>query len=148
MRDRAKVAPRAHDPARPGSGRIRSGAMAPRVTGLAHVQVAAPAGCEAAARRFYGELLGLLEVPKPPGVAASGGVWFAVGGQELHVGVDPAFLPARKAHPGLTVADGQLDALAAALGAAGHAVSWDDRIPERRRFYATDPWGNRVELTA
>ena len=30
-----------------------------------HVQVAAPPGCEAAARAFYGGLLGLEEIPKP-----------------------------------------------------------------------------------
>ena len=30
-----------------------------------------------------------------------GGVWFRVGAQQLHVGVEPGFAPARKAHPGL-----------------------------------------------
>ena len=30
-----------------------------------HVQMAAPPGCEAAARAFYGDVLGLTEVPKP-----------------------------------------------------------------------------------
>jgi hypothetical protein len=37
------------------------------VIGLDHVQVAAPQGCEAEARCFYGELLGLVEVEKPEG---------------------------------------------------------------------------------
>src|SRR6267154_619257 len=35
------------------------------VTGIDHVQVAAPPGCEAEARAFYGELLGLEELAKP-----------------------------------------------------------------------------------
>ena len=39
-----------------------------------------------------------------------------------------------------------LDALAGALTTAGAAVEWDDRIPGRRRFFTSDPWGNRVEL--
>src|SRR5215470_16363758 len=51
------------------------------VTGIDHVQVAAPPGCEEAARAFYGELLGLDELPKPAELADRGGVWFASGDQ-------------------------------------------------------------------
>jgi hypothetical protein len=25
-------------------------------------------------------------------------------------------------------------------------VQWDDAIPDTRRFYTADPWGNRIEL--
>jgi catechol 2,3-dioxygenase-like lactoylglutathione lyase family enzyme len=122
--------------------------MAPIVEGIDHVQVTAPSGCEPAARRFYGELLGLPEVPKPAPMAATGGAWFAIGtaGQQLHVGVERSFQPARKAHPALRVSD--LDALAARLSAAGVPVEWDDRYPGVRRFYAADPFGNRLELLA
>ena len=70
---------------------------------LDHVQVAAPAGGEGAARAFYGELLGLPELPKPERLRARGGVWFAVGDQQLHVGIEEPFAPARKAHPALAV---------------------------------------------
>jgi hypothetical protein len=35
------------------------------VLGIDHVQVAAPPGSEGQARRFYGDLLGLPELPKP-----------------------------------------------------------------------------------
>ena len=79
--------------------------MAKGAVGLDHVQVAAPAGCEEEARRFYGGLLGLDEVAKPASLAAAGGVWFACGAQELHVGVAEDFAPAAKAHPGLRVTD-------------------------------------------
>ena len=119
--------------------------------GVDHVQVAAPAGCEAAARRFYGELLGLEELAKPALLAARGGVWFAVGAQELHVGVDTPFSPARKAHPGLLVSSSAtLHALATRLEAAGVGVTWADpaEIPGRERFHCEDPFGNRVELLA
>jgi catechol 2,3-dioxygenase-like lactoylglutathione lyase family enzyme len=119
------------------------------VDGLDHVQVAAPPGCEREARSFYGELLGLRELSKPEGLRGGGGVWFAAGAQELHVGVAEDFAPARKAHPGLRVdSDAALDALAGALTTAGAAVEWDDRIPGRRRFFTSDPWGNRIELLA
>jgi len=115
---------------------------------LDHVQVAAPPGCEAAARAFYGGLLGLPEVEKPEPMRASGGVWFALGGQQLHVGVEEPFAPAAKAHPGLSVGEPQLEVLAARLRAAGAPVTWDDRLPGVRRFYTADPFGNRLELKA
>jgi catechol 2,3-dioxygenase-like lactoylglutathione lyase family enzyme len=117
------------------------------VDGLDHVQVAAPPGCEREARRFYGSLLGLPEIEKPDGVRASGGAWFAAGAQELHVGVAEDFEPAGKAHPGLRVGgEGELERLAGALAEAGAEVRWDDRIEGVRRFYTSDPWGNRLEL--
>jgi hypothetical protein len=74
------------------------------ITGLDHVQVAAPPGCEAEARRFYGELLGLEEIAKPEPLRAAGGAWFSLGAQQLHVGVAEPFTAAAKAHPALAVA--------------------------------------------
>ena len=116
------------------------------ITGLDHVQVAAPPGSEAEARAFYGALLGLSEVRKPPELAARGGVWFACGPQQLHVGVTPDFAPATKAHPAFAV-DG-LDQLAARLVSSGAEVRWDTDLPGVARFYVADPWGNRLELLA
>jgi catechol 2,3-dioxygenase-like lactoylglutathione lyase family enzyme len=116
------------------------------LTAIDHVQLAAPAGCEQAARAFFGGLLGLRELPKPDALAARGGVWFAVGAeQQLHIGVAAEHVPARKAHPAFRVSEG-LDALAQRLTAAGHPVRWDDALPSVRRFYVDDPWGNRLEL--
>jgi catechol 2,3-dioxygenase-like lactoylglutathione lyase family enzyme len=115
------------------------------IVGLDHVQVAAPPGCEAEARAFYGGLLGLPELEKPPPLAARGGAWFACGAQQLHVGVAPDFVAAAKAHPAFAVDSGrELDALAERLVGAGVTVRWDDAIPGR--FYTEDPWGNRLEL--
>ena len=117
----------------------------PVIVGIDHVQVAAPPGCEEAARAWYGGLLGLTEVPKPPVLAARGGVWFACGEQQLHVGVAASFVTAPKAHPALRVSSvAALEELASRLA----PVEWDDSIPGVRRFYASDPWGNRVELLA
>ncbi len=118
------------------------------VLGFDHVQLAAPPGCETDARRFYGELIGLAELAKPDPLRARGGVWFALGAQQLHIGVEEPFRPARKAHPALRVAAVELDGLAARLSAAGADVVWDDALPGVRRFYTHDPWGNRVELLA
>ena len=116
---------------------------------LDHVQVAAPPGCEAEARRFYGGLLGLPELEKPEPLRAAGGAWFAVGPQQLHVGVADPFAPATKAHPALAVEDEPaLRALAARLEAAGAPVRWEARLPNAVRFYTDDPWGNRIEVLA
>lgn len=114
------------------------------ITGLDHVQLAMPPGGEAAARGFYGGLLGLAEIPKPAPLAARGGCWFAAPGTEVHLGVQPDFAPARKAHPAFRVAD--LDALAARLAQAQVPVTWDQALPDVRRFYALDPFGNRLEF--
>lgn len=111
---------------------------------LHHVQVSCPRGGEDVARAFYVGVLGLREIPKPPVLAARGGVWFAGDGFELHVGVEEPFRPATKAHPGLAVAD--VDATEQAVRAAGHRTRWDDAIPGVRRFHTADGHGNRVEL--
>ena len=114
--------------------------------GLHHVQLAAPPGSEAGTRRFYGELLGLPEIPKPEALRGRGGVWFELGEQQLHIGIEDEFRPAEKAHPALRVDSGHLDELATRLQAAGVEVSWDEAVPEFRRFFTHDPWGNRLEL--
>ncbi len=68
------------------------------VIGLDHVQIAIPAGGEDQARAFYAGLLGMAEVPKPANLSPSG-CWFRGGSVSLHIGVDPAFCAAFKAHP-------------------------------------------------
>jgi len=110
--------------------------------------LAAPASCEAEARRFFGGLLGLIEVEKPEPLRTRGGVWFGLGAQQLHIGVEQEFSPARKAHPALIVAAGEIDALAERLAAAGVKVHWDGVLPGARRFFSEDPWGNRIEVLA
>jgi catechol 2,3-dioxygenase-like lactoylglutathione lyase family enzyme len=114
------------------------------LVGLHHVQLSAPRGSEDVLRAFYGDLLGMVEVAKPPVLAARGGVWFRSGALELHLGVEDDFRPARKAHPGLLVED--LDGMAGRLSSGGVDVAWDDDFPGYRRCYLHDPHGNRLEL--
>lgn len=114
------------------------------ITGIDHVQIAAPPGCEPAARAFYGDLLGLEELPKPEPLASRGGCWFRAGSAELHIGVEDPFAPARKAHPGFVVDD--LAALRAAFAEQGVDVRDDRDLPGVERFYAEDPFGNRLEF--
>ena len=110
------------------------------LTGIDHVQVAAPPGSESEARAFYGDWLGMPELPKPEALRGRGGVWFRCGAQQLHVGIENgAFVAARKAHPAFLVQG--LDRLV-----AEREVEWDDAIPGVRRCYVSDPFGNRIEL--
>jgi catechol 2,3-dioxygenase-like lactoylglutathione lyase family enzyme len=116
------------------------------ILGLDHVQLAAPPGCEAEARSFFGEVLGLSEIAKPEPLRPSGGVWFAVGEHQLHIGTTQAFSPAVKAHPALRVSTGELETLAGRLVTAGTPVNWDSEVPGVKRFFTEDPWGNRIEF--
>ncbi|NEB16946.1 VOC family protein [Streptomyces coelicoflavus] len=115
------------------------------ITGLDHVQLAAPPGAEGRLRAFYAGVLGMTETPKPPALAARGGCWFEAGTVRLHLGIETTgFRPARKAHPGLRVIG--IDAYATRLEAHGTPVTWDDDLPGHRRFHCADPVGNRLEF--
>lgn len=122
---------------------------------LHHVQVSCPRGGEDEARRFWGEGMGLSEVPKPVELAGRGGCWFraldAAGGAptaEIHVGVEDPFTPARKAHPALVTSAAQFDALRNRLQAGGFEVDDTERtsFTGYLRFHCADAHGNRVEV--
>ena len=106
---------------------------------LDHVQLAMPAGGEDAATLFYEGLLGLTRVPKPERLAGRGGCWFEQGEVRIHLGVDPDFRPARKAHPAVLVRG--LAALVERLREAGVPLTQDEDS-----VHVADPFGNRVEL--
>jgi catechol 2,3-dioxygenase-like lactoylglutathione lyase family enzyme len=116
----------------------------PPFSALDHVQLAMPRGGEPAARRFYVELLELVEVAKPPALAARGGCWFESGDVKLHLGVEDDFRPARKAHPALRCRD--YARLMARLAAAGVEARAADEVPGVTRCHVEDPFGNRIEL--
>jgi catechol 2,3-dioxygenase-like lactoylglutathione lyase family enzyme len=113
------------------------------IIGLDHVQLAIPAGGEDQARGFYAGLLGLEEVAKPATLSPAG-CWFVSGQVQIHLGIDPAFHAATKAHPALLVYD--LDGLRLQLEAAGCVLRDDKPIAGYRRFFTEDPFGNRIEL--
>lgn len=88
--------------------------------------------------------MGMHELQKPAALAARGGCWFRSGGLEVHLGVEATFRPAGKAHPGFLVSD--LQVVAERLRAAGVDVTMDADFPGHDRFYAHDPFGNRLEF--
>lgn len=114
------------------------------IEGIHHVQLAMPAGKEVVAAEFYEGALGIPQVHKPPHLAVRGGCWFESPCVKIHLGVDPEFRPARKAHPGLLVSD--LNALVERLLRAGWSVRDDEPLHGFTRVYVDDPFGNRIEL--
>lgn len=118
--------------------------MSFRYIGIDHVQLAAPAGGDDPARAFFGELLGMCEISKPANLAVRGGVWFQCGVHQLHIGVQPNFTPATKAHPAFEVED--LKALRMHLIANKVIIKDDEPLEGCHRFYVDDPFGNRIEF--
>jgi catechol 2,3-dioxygenase-like lactoylglutathione lyase family enzyme len=106
--------------------------------------VTMPRGGEEAARAFYGALLGLKEIPKPEPLRVRGGVWFDAGGMQLHLSIEDN-RGGRDVyrHFGLECADPQ--ELRKLLSEAGYATE-DGRSATWRRFFARDPFGNRIEF--
>jgi catechol 2,3-dioxygenase-like lactoylglutathione lyase family enzyme len=115
-----------------------------QIVGIDHVQLAAPYACEEQARRFFGEVLGMSEIAKPPELAIHGGCWFQCGDRQLHVGVERDFAPARKAHTAFRVRD--LSALKVVLRSKTVDYMDDTANPDVRRIFVRDPWGNRLEF--
>ncbi|MDQ3855044.1 MAG: VOC family protein [Chloroflexota bacterium] len=102
-----------------------------------------PPGSEEAAREFYGGLLGLSELPKPPELSDRGGVWFAAGAVQLHFGVEAEGPPSPR-HLALEADD--LYTLRARLEGAGYRIEEAVALPGASRFYSHDPFGNKLEL--
>lgn len=113
------------------------------IHGIAHIQLAIPRGGEDEARRFYSELLGLRELPKPESLLDRGGIWFQCGMQEVHCGIEDPVAPSRR-HPAFLVTG--LRDLRSLLEAAGIETQDERQLPGYTRFYATDPFGNRLEF--
>lgn len=116
------------------------------ISRLDHIQLAMPSGGEDRARGFWCDVLDMTEEVKPEQLASRGGCWFRAGEIIVHIGVEKEFMPQKKAHPAFCVHD--LGGLARKLEKAGYLVTPDEALPNRERFYTTDPFGNRIEFIA
>ena len=97
--------------------------------GIDHVQLAAPKGSEEKVRLFFGEILGMEEIPKPVHLAKRGGVWFQA---------------AKKAHPAFQVK--KLSNVKETLMKHHILIKEDQPLDGAIRFYVDDPFGNRIEF--
>ncbi len=105
------------------------------------------------AKRFYGEVLGLPEVPRPP--FDFGGAWYEFGGRQLHLIVHPPTrtlrgttdIDTRDGHLALRVRS--FEAALEHLRQRGVAcVAHRDNLTPWAQIYVTDPDGNVIELNA
>ena len=109
-----------------------------------HVSLPRLVGSDEAIRHFYGELLGLEELPPPKGAGYLSVIVYQLGEtNELHLFVEPS-IPLSQRHFCIEV-DNLLD-WRARLERAGVAIIDDFPIPGRPRFFVRDPVGNLVEF--
>lgn len=115
------------------------------VTQLHHVNVTVPPELEAATKEFYGAVLGLEQVPKPP-AARRDGAWYQIGDNQLHLSVEDEPLSSLSSrHIAFRVSD--LAATEQSFRDAGVEVIPDPRpVPGTERFYVRDPGGNQLEI--
>ena len=111
---------------------------------LDHVQIAIPVASEDRARAFYSGILGFTEIEKPPQMAERKSIWFVAGPVNLHLGIEPDFHPAKRAHPAFVVEG--LDTILVACEHAGLTAKPDTPFNGFRRVHVFDPFGNRLEL--
>ncbi|MGL4650550.1 MAG: VOC family protein [Caldilineaceae bacterium] len=112
---------------------------------IQHVSLPRPPGSDEAARRFYGALLGLREIPPPQSLAALDLIWFQLSDTELHLFAEE---PSGQDHSGrhLCIAFDDVEAVREQLEAGGVAVIGTLPIPGRPRYFVRDPFGNLVEI--
>jgi len=112
-----------------------------------HVNVTVPKSLEDAAKRFYGIVMGLQEVPKPEASRARGGAWYQLGPLQLHLSIEGPLGDncISKRHVCYTVAN--LTEAEQRFRSAGVEIIADDQpMPGWSRFYVRDPGGNRLEI--
>jgi predicted enzyme related to lactoylglutathione lyase len=116
-----------------------------QLVALHHVNVTVAPELEAAAKLFYGSLLGLRQVPKPA-AARQNGAWYQIGENQLHLSVeDEERGPLSSRHVCFQVSD--LKAAEERFSSAGVEIISDPRpVPGSLRFYVRDPGGNQLEI--
>ena len=115
-------------------------------TRLNHITVAVPAGEHDKVREFYGEVLGLEEIPRPAALnKVYDLMWFKFLDIFLHLDFTPPWVkPAENRHIALEVVD--LPAVRRYLEGKRVAIREAVPMPDRDRFYLLDPFGNYFEL--
>lgn len=114
------------------------------VTALHHVNVTVPADQEAAAKHFYGSVLGLEEIRKPA-TSRQSGAWYQIGPIQLHLSIEDEMASLSSRHVCITVLD--LAEAEQKFRDSGVEIIPDARPnPNSPRFYVRDPGGNQLEI--
>ena len=110
---------------------------------LDHLQLCIPTGKEDEARRFYTDILGLTEIPKPKELIQNGGLWYQLADIQLHIGTEQADNKSKR-HPAFEVAD--IQSARQLLEKHGVRINEKTQVPGRIRFAFLDPFDNKIEL--
>ncbi len=121
------------------------------IKGIMHINITIAPGPEALAeaRRFYIEGLGLQELDRPVQTDnGRPGYWLACGpGQQVHISAEPqaeSYNGPSGRHSAFEVED--ITGLKQQLIKAGVTVQDGMQFEGLSRFFARDPWGNRLEF--
>lgn len=121
-----------------------------RITGCHHMAVCVHDIDEA--RRFYGEILSLAEIERPPEIAKNfRSAWYWIGSSQLHVVENKAFKPLDSPlAPHIAVTTSDFDDMTAQIAERGGEFTFGpgpgfDGIV---RAVIDDPTGNTLEITA
>ncbi|HWO00728.1 MAG TPA: VOC family protein [Blastocatellia bacterium] len=117
------------------------------IVGISHIQITVPASAEEPSKRFYRDVLGMEEVPKPGDSKGRGGAWFRHGSVELHLSVEDGAIENHSSRRHICYLVADLAEAAFRLRGAGIEIIPDDRpIDGWQRFYVRDPGANRIEI--
>jgi catechol 2,3-dioxygenase-like lactoylglutathione lyase family enzyme len=113
---------------------------------LNHITIAVPTGEHDKVREFYGEVLGLEEIPRPESLnAVYDLMWFKFLDIFLHIDFAPPWTKsAENRHVALEVEN--LPAVRRYLESKRATLREAVAMPDRDRFYLLDPFGNYFEL--
>ena len=113
------------------------------ITALHHVNVTVPAELEAAAKTFYGVVLGLKQIPKPA-TSRQSGAWYEIGETQLHLSVDnEEHRHLSSGHVCFAISD--LAEAEQKFREAGVEIIPEPN-PNSPRFFVRDPGGNLLEI--
>jgi hypothetical protein len=110
---------------------------------LDHIQICIPPGKEVDARKFYSDILGLKEIPKPAELLKNGGLWYEIADIQLHIGAETEQNNSKR-HPAFEVEN--LDDVKRHLILKNVKIKEDIEIPNINRFSFFDPFNNRIEF--
>jgi catechol-2,3-dioxygenase len=110
-----------------------------------HVQVTSTPELEAAMLFFYGQALGLAEIPKPASLPDVG-AWYQLGKTQVHIATEPEIHNAQsRRHIAFDVEN--LAAFREHLQTLEVEIIRDRQpLANCERFYLRDPAGNRIEI--
>jgi catechol 2,3-dioxygenase-like lactoylglutathione lyase family enzyme len=115
------------------------------IVSIDHVNITVPKDREEEARYFYGEVLGLVEIPKPPAITHLGGNWYQVGALQLHIGIE-AHRPDTHSRRHIAFVVRGMEELKKYFTERGLLIFAEIEEGDSYRCSIRDPFGNRIEF--